>query len=90
MARPCPCLPTPGILCTELILRANFLGAEVSGTVPNGSERFRRPQVCTVKKQLFLVFSSPSFKTFQKAALWLQGPRIQEQRVREKAEEASP
>ena len=66
MARPCPCLPTPGILCTELILRANFLGAEVSGTVRNGSERFRRPQVCTVKSSCSWFFQVPVSKPSKK------------------------
>ena len=52
MARPCPCLPTPGILGTEnfsygpifLVSRTVRNG---SADLRNGSERFCRPQVCT-------------------------------------------
>ena len=99
MAQPCPCLPIPGFLAQRTNLRDNFLSAEVSRTVrngsadlQNGSERFCRPQLCT---EIFLhSFQTPPkngqeqfllfriFKTFQRAALWLQGPRLQEKGVR--------
>ena len=89
----------PGFLAQRTNLRDNFLSAEVSRTVrngsadlQNGSERFCRPQLCT---EIFLhSFQTPQkngqeqfllfriFKTFQRAALWLQGPRLQEKGVR--------
>lgn len=100
MARPCPCLPTPGILGTEnfsygpifLVSRTVRNG---SADLRNGSERFCRPQVCT---EIFLRSFHPPpkkkgqeqflllriFKTFQRAALWLQGPRLQEKEESEK------
>ena len=89
----------PGFLAQRTNLRDNFLSAEVSRTVrngsadlQNGSERFCRPQLCTEiflhsfqpppknGQEQFLLFRI--FKTFQRAALWLQGPRLQEKGIR--------
>ena len=97
----------PGFLAQRTNLRDNFLSAEVSRTVrngsadlQNGSERFCRPQLCT---EIFLhSFQTPQkkgqeqfllfriFKTFQRAALWLQGPRLQGSQKNDKGEATSP
>ena len=99
----------PGFLAQRTNLRDNFLSAEVSRTVrngsadlQNGSERFCRLQLCTEiflhsfqippksGQEQFLLFCI--FKTFQRAALWLQGPRLQEKGVRtnDKGKATSP
>ena len=64
-----------------------------SADLQNGSERFCRPQLCTEiflhsfqpppknGQEQFLLFRI--FKTFQRAALWLQGPRLQEKGFRQ-------
>ena len=97
----------PGFLAQRTNLRDNFLSAEVSRTVrngsadlQNGSERFCRPQLCT---EIFLhSFQTPPkngqeqfllfriFKTFQRAALWLQGPRLQGSQKNDKGKATSP
>ena len=69
MARPCPCLPTPGILGTEnfsygpifLVSRTVRNG---SADLRNGSERFCRPQVYT---EIFLHSFHPPQKKRSRA-----------------------